>query len=80
MDAYSSYIIQTSNARLTDLRREAAEYALSRAARGTRGSWWSRVRGGLRHRPVAAAAAAVPVITVPLTVSDASDEPLRRTA
>ena len=77
MDAYSNYIIQTSNARLTELRREAAEYALSRAARATRGPWWSRVRTGLRRRPAAAVA---PVTTVTLPLPPAGDEPLRRTA
>jgi len=36
MDAYSSYIISISNARTSELRREAAEYALSAAARRRR--------------------------------------------
>ncbi len=77
MDAYSSYIIQTSNARLDELRREAAEYALSRTARAGRLSSWARVRNGLRRRrPVSVE----PVTTMALPVPEAGDEPLRRTA
>ena len=72
MDAYSSYIIQTSNARLTELRREAAEYALSRSARATLRSWWSRLGAmlpntRLRRRP----AAVEPVTTVMLPLDEA---------
>lgn len=48
MDAYSDYILQLSNARLSELRREAAEYALSSATRRSRASWWSRSRTRLR--------------------------------
>ena len=51
MDAYSHYILQQSNARLSELRREAAEYSLAAAARRRRGSWWSRLRLRLRLRP-----------------------------
>lgn len=47
MDAYSDYITRLSNARLTELRREAADHALSAAARRSRGSWW---RGALGRR------------------------------
>ena len=77
MDAYSSYIIQTTNAQLAERRRKEAEYALSRAARARRGSWWSRVLIRLRPRPVPALEPVTPV-TLPLPA--AGDEPLRRTA
>ena len=77
MDAYTNYILQTSNARLDDLRREAAEYRLSRAARAARESWWSRVCGRLRRRRAAPLA---PAVTVSLPAPVADDEPLRRTA
>lgn len=55
MDAYSSYIMRLSEARTSELRREAAEYALSRAARGNRSSLLTRARARLsrRARPVA---------------------------
>lgn len=42
MDAYSSYIISISNARTGELRREAAEYALSAAARRRRRQRWAQ--------------------------------------
>lgn len=42
MDAYSSYIMIMSEARSNELRREAAEYAMSRAARQRRGSLRAR--------------------------------------
>ena len=77
MDAYSSYIIQTTNAQRADRRRQEAEYALSRAIRARRGSWWSRVLIRLRPRPVAAVE---PVTPVTLPAAAAGDEPLRRTA
>lgn len=56
MDAYSSYIMRVSEARTSELRREAAEYAMSRAARRPRSSLWARARGrlGRRARPVVA--------------------------
>ena len=78
MDAYSSYIIQTSDARLRDLRREAAEYRLSRIARGTRASWWSRARNGLRRSPVPAVEPE-PTVSLPAPAA-AAEGPLRRTA
>jgi uncharacterized protein (DUF427 family) len=49
VDAYSRYLIDLSEARLRDLRREAEEHGLSRAARAGRGSWWSRARARLRR-------------------------------
>jgi hypothetical protein len=42
MDAYSSYIISISNARTGELRREAADYALSAAARRRRRQRWAQ--------------------------------------
>ena len=47
MDAYSDYNLRTANARLDTMRREAAERAMSRAARPARTSWWQRARGRL---------------------------------
>ncbi len=47
MNAYSDYNLQEANARLGRLRREAAERAMSRAARAARTSWWQRARGRL---------------------------------
>ena len=44
MDAYSNYILKMSNARLAELRGEAAEHAMSRAARRARPSWRRRAR------------------------------------
>lgn len=54
MDAYSSYIMKLSEARTSELRREAAEYALSRAARPHRISLLARFRARVhtRARPV----------------------------
>lgn len=40
MDAYSSYIMTISNARTSELRREAADYALSAGARRRRRARW----------------------------------------
>ncbi len=55
MDAYTNHILQLSDAKVTELRREVAEYALSASTRRSRTSWWSRVRSrlrpGLRQRP-----------------------------
>jgi hypothetical protein len=42
MDAYSSYITKISDARTGQLRREAAEYALSAAARRRRRQRWTQ--------------------------------------
>ena len=42
MDAYSSYIMNISNARTSELRREAAEYALSAGARRRRRQRWAQ--------------------------------------
>ena len=76
MDAYSSYIVRLSEARLDELRREAAEYALSRASQDGRASRWARlrVRFGRRARP-----APEPVAPVPLP-RPAPETELRRSA
>ena len=50
VDAYSSYILRLSEARTSELRREAAEYALSRAARANRVSVWRRILARLVQR------------------------------
>ena len=42
VDGYSSYIKQISDARTADLRREAADYALSSIARRRRRVRWAR--------------------------------------
>lgn len=53
MDAYSNYIMTISNARTSELRREAAEFALSAAARRRRRPRWAQAlplllrRGGM---------------------------------
>ena len=55
MDAYSSYIMTISNARTAELRREAAEYALSAAARRRRRQRWVQALQRLAlRRPVPA--------------------------
>jgi hypothetical protein len=52
MDAYSSYIISISNARTGELRREAADFALSANARRRRRAYWVGVlRRLLGRRP-----------------------------
>lgn len=53
MDAYTGYIIRLADARTSELRREAAEYALSRASRD-RTSLRARAVSWLRRpqRPV----------------------------
>ncbi len=76
MDAYSSYIMNLSEARTTELRREAAEYALSRAARRHRLPLGTRFRArlGRRARPVVE-----PVTPMPLPAPGPESE-LRRSA
>ena len=76
MDAYSSYILTMSQARTDELRREAAEYALSRATRGGRRSLWTRARARLTVR---AGPPVEPVAPVPLPALR-HDEELRRSA
>ena len=77
MDAYSNYIMQLSDARLREMRREAAEYSMSRAARGPRRSWWRRARTVVRRRP---AAVVEPLATLSLATVEFQDEELRRSA
>jgi hypothetical protein len=72
VDAYSSYIMNLTEARLGELRREAAEHAMSRAARQGRPSVWARARGRLA-RPTAPA---VDPVVLPVV----EDERLRRSA
>ncbi len=45
VDAYSSYILKQAQTQASDLRRETAEYAMSRAARRSRLSLWTRTIG-----------------------------------
>jgi hypothetical protein len=61
VDAYTSYIMRISEARTGELRREAADYALSRAARA--GSDRGRIRFRTRLRR-ASAPVAVPVVSL----------------
>jgi len=75
MDAYSSYIVRLSEARLGELRREAAEYSASRAARSPRTSMWARARRPVRRRPPTVAPVAPVALPAPAAESD-----LRRTA
>ena len=50
MDAYTSYITTISKARTSELRREAAEYALSAPARRRRRQRWARAVQRLMRR------------------------------
>jgi hypothetical protein len=77
MDAYTSHILQLSNARVDDLRREAAERALSRAARGSRTSRWAGIRSRFA-RPVGPAIE--PVAPFTLRRPAPHEEELRRIA
>ena len=56
MDAYSSYIKRLSDARVSELRREAAEYTLSSTARIERRARWAAALRRLlkRRRPAPA--------------------------
>jgi hypothetical protein len=57
MDAYTSYIMTISQARTSELRREAADYALSAAARRRRRQRWAQALQRLvLRRPVPAGA------------------------
>lgn len=51
VDAYTGYIIRLSEARTSELRREAAEYALSRVSRGDDTSLRARIVSWLGRRP-----------------------------
>ena len=77
MDAYTNYIMGLTDARVGELRREAAEYALSRSAREARPSWWSRARNALRRPPVPVVE---PLATLSLATSVVEGEELRRSA
>jgi hypothetical protein len=54
MDAYSSYIMTISNARTGELRQEAAEYALSAAARRRRRQRWAQALRLVLRQPAPA--------------------------
>jgi hypothetical protein len=73
VDAYSDYIMSLSKARTSELRREAAEYALSRASRD-RTSLWTRSVSWLGRRPRASVERGVPVVAS-LTFQPASRPP-----
>jgi hypothetical protein len=51
MDAYSSYIMNISKTRTTELRQEAAEFALSAPARRRRRQRWAQALQQLLRRP-----------------------------
>ncbi|MDQ3896377.1 MAG: hypothetical protein M3326_03830 [Actinomycetota bacterium] len=76
MDAYSDYILRMANARASELRREAAEYAMSRAARANRVSRWRQARERFARRP---RPAVEPVTPLPLPAPEPETE-LTRTA
>ncbi len=71
MDAHRSYILEASHTRLADLRREAAEHAMSKAARSGRPQWWTRARHRLKRRPPVAVPVPVrcPVCQAPLALT-----------
>lgn len=82
MDAYTTYITNLSNARTSELRREAAEYALSRAARQRRGSRWGRFRDQLLRRRAPAPEPVAPIARPSFTAGADTEPlmPLRRSA
>ena len=67
MDAYSNYILRASHDRLAELRREAAEHAMSREARRRRPRWFA-ARLRVRPRPVPAPVRC-PVCQTPLALT-----------
>jgi hypothetical protein len=72
VDAYTSYILKASHARLDELRREAAEHAMSRAARRGRTRWWTGSAIWRRARPqpvVVPAPVRCPVCQTPLALT-----------
>jgi hypothetical protein len=80
VDAYCSYLMQMSEARASELRREAAEYAMAKAARAERGSLWARAFTRLRRRQ---APVLQPARTIELRTRATGGEPpaaLRRSA
>ena len=80
MDAYSSYIMRLTDSRVGELRREAAEDAMSRAGRERRASRWARWRDGLRGRRTPALAPVAPVARPDFTRETGAEPPLRRSA
>ncbi len=49
VDAYIRHILTSAETRATNLRRETAEYETSRAARGSRTSFWNRTAVRAAH-------------------------------
>ena len=84
MDAYCDYVRQLTEARLTELRREADEYRLVRSLTASRASRGSGLGARLRRRAERRAAAkpiAAPVrLPRPMTAPAPFDEDVRRTA
>ena len=76
MDAYSDYIMRVSDARLSELRREAQMERMARVARARRGSRLQLLRSWIQRRRSAGEAA--PPVRLPSPV--AADAQLRRTA
>jgi hypothetical protein len=72
VDAYCNYILKLSEARADDLRREAAEYALSRKSR--------HIRSGFLRRRQASGPVAAPVAVLPHPEIDDDDRELSRIA
>jgi hypothetical protein len=66
VDAYSNYILRTSDDRLNELRREAAEHAMSRAARRGKARWWMRTKARPATTP---APVRCPVCRTPLALT-----------
>lgn len=72
MDAYSNYILKAAHDRLDELRREAAEHAMSRAARRGRTRWWIRAtsrRQGHTGPAIAPVPVRCPVCQTPLALT-----------
>lgn len=74
MDAYTGYIIRLSEARTSELRREAAEYALSRASRSDDTSLWTRAVSWLGRRQRASVELSTPAVA-PLGLQSAPSRP-----
>jgi len=72
MDAYSEYLVGLANARLGDLRREAAGASLARSVEERAGL--RRRRFGVRRRPPR------PAIPLPVRADQPAPKELRRSA
>jgi hypothetical protein len=62
VDAYTGYIMRLSEARTSELRREAAEYTLSSAFGTDDTSLWARAVSRLARRPRASVRPATPSV------------------